>query len=68
MNDGSQSRVPLTPFTLGGRRPGIRLQPPLLGEHGRELLQELGYDIDAIAAFECARDAVNSPHGPSADH
>ncbi|WP_293638760.1 CaiB/BaiF CoA-transferase family protein [Polaromonas sp.] len=54
MNDGSLSKVPLMPFTLGGRRPGIRLQPPLLGEHNRELLQELGYADDAIAAFQSA--------------
>ncbi len=54
MNDGSLSKVPLMPFTRGGRRPGIRLQPPLLGEHNRELLQELGYADDAIAAFQAA--------------
>ena len=39
MNDGSTSKVPLMPFTLGGERPGIRLQPPLLGEHTSALLQ-----------------------------
>ena len=55
MNDGSLSKVPLMPFTLGGRRPGIRLQPPLLGEHNRELLQELGYGDDAITAFQATQ-------------
>ena len=51
MNDGSVSKAPLMPFTLGGQRPGIRLQPPLLGEHSRELLQEMGYGAHAIEAF-----------------
>ena len=51
MNDGTLSKVPLMPFTLGGRRPGIRLQPPLLGEHTRALLLQAGYsdaDIDTL--------------------
>jgi crotonobetainyl-CoA:carnitine CoA-transferase CaiB-like acyl-CoA transferase len=33
----------LLPITLNGQRPGLRLNPPKLGEHGRELLQGLGY-------------------------
>lgn len=55
MNDGSASKVPLMPFTLGGKRPGIRLQPPLLGEHTRELLQEVGYSAAEIDAFKSHR-------------
>ena len=43
MNDGSLSRVPLLPFSIGGMRPGIRLQPPRVGEHSAELLREVGY-------------------------
>ena len=53
MNDGSQSKVPLLPLTLGGERPGIRRQPPLLGEHTAMLLREVGYgdaDIDDFRA------------------
>ena len=52
MNDGSQSKVPLMPFTLGGERPGIRLQPPLLGEHTNALLKEVGYSDAQIAALK----------------
>lgn len=52
MNDGSTSKVPLMPFTLGGERPGIRLQPPLLGEHTNALLKEVGYSDADIAALK----------------
>ncbi len=52
MNDGSTAKVPLMPFTLGGERPGIRLQPPHIGEHSRELLKEVGYSDAQIAALE----------------
>ena len=32
----------LLPLTLGGQRPGVRLDPPQLGEHNRELLGRAG--------------------------
>jgi crotonobetainyl-CoA:carnitine CoA-transferase CaiB-like acyl-CoA transferase len=51
MNDGSMARVPLMPFTLGGERPGVRLQPPLLGEHSVALLTEVGYSAAEIEAL-----------------
>ena len=41
------------PFRLGATPASIRTAPPLLGEHSREVLTELGYaeaDIDAMAA------------------
>ena len=57
MNDGSTSKVPLMPLTLNGQRPGIRLQPPLLDEHGATLLQELGLSDAAIRAMQQSRAA-----------
>ncbi len=47
--DGRATRMPLLPLTLGGDRPGVRLPPPRLNEHGPALLRELGYDEAAIA-------------------
>jgi crotonobetainyl-CoA:carnitine CoA-transferase CaiB-like acyl-CoA transferase len=49
--DGRQTAVPLLPITLDGERPGLRLDPPKLGEHTDELLQSLGYSADAVAAL-----------------
>ncbi|RST55909.1 CaiB/BaiF CoA transferase family protein [Variovorax sp. MHTC-1] len=52
MNDGSMSKVPLMPFTLGGERPGVRIQPPLLGEHTSALLKEVGYSDAQLAELK----------------
>jgi crotonobetainyl-CoA:carnitine CoA-transferase CaiB-like acyl-CoA transferase len=60
MNDGHMAKVPLMPFTIGGERPGIRLQPPRIGEHTSELLREVGYSDQEIAAFEARRTGMAS--------
>jgi len=55
--DGRDTKVPLMPIALDGVRPGVRNDPPRLGEHTRGLLRELGYadaDIDAL----CSREVV----------
>jgi crotonobetainyl-CoA:carnitine CoA-transferase CaiB-like acyl-CoA transferase len=50
--DGRATKVPLLPLTLGAQRPGVRLQPPALGEHTGELLRELGYDDADIQSMQ----------------
>ena len=49
--DGRETRVVLLPLTLGGERPGVRLNPPRLGEHSQKLLQELGYSAAEIESL-----------------
>jgi crotonobetainyl-CoA:carnitine CoA-transferase CaiB-like acyl-CoA transferase len=53
--DGRETRVPLLPLTLDGERPGLRLQPPRLGEHTRELLARVGYSTSELEALEFSR-------------
>ena len=54
--DGRTTAVPLLPLTLDGQRPGLRLDPPRLGEHTEALLGELGYAPEAVESLR--RDGV----------
>ena len=50
---GQTAKTTLFPFTMGGTRLGVRLQPPRMGEHTRELLASLDYtsaQVDALYA------------------
>ena len=52
--DGRQTVTPLLPLTLDGQRLGLRLDPPRLGEHSAEILQQAGYgaaEIDQLRAL-----------------
>ena len=52
--DGRETQTVLMPFTLDGQRPGVRLNPPKLGEHNAEVLGELGYSATEIEAINSA--------------
>jgi crotonobetainyl-CoA:carnitine CoA-transferase CaiB-like acyl-CoA transferase len=48
---GQQVKTTLFPITMDGSRLGVRLQPPRIGEHSRELLLSAGYsdaDVDRL--------------------
>ena len=50
---GQTVKTTLFPITMDGQRLGVRLDPPRLGEHSRELLAGVGYaeaDIDELLA------------------
>jgi crotonobetainyl-CoA:carnitine CoA-transferase CaiB-like acyl-CoA transferase len=53
--DGRTTMAPLLPFTLDGERPGVRLNPPRLGEHSAPLLRGLGYGDAAIEDLQRRR-------------
>jgi crotonobetainyl-CoA:carnitine CoA-transferase CaiB-like acyl-CoA transferase len=48
---GRSVKSPLFPIAMEGKRLGVRLDPPRLGEHTRELLASVGYAPDAIDAL-----------------
>ena len=52
--DGRETRVALLPLTIGGSRPGLRLNPPRLGEHTEALLREVGYGDSDIASLRAS--------------
>jgi crotonobetainyl-CoA:carnitine CoA-transferase CaiB-like acyl-CoA transferase len=45
---GQVARTTLFPFTLGGERLGVRLDPPTRGQHTDEILASIGLDGDEI--------------------
>ena len=41
---GGQTKIPALPIQMKGNRFGVKYQVPKLGEHTREVMQELGFD------------------------
>ena len=48
---GSTARTTLMPLRLDGRRMGVRLDPPRLGQHTQDLLAGLGYTAEQVVAL-----------------
>ena len=53
---GETAHTILFPFKMDGKHLGVRLNPPKLGEHTRELLTELGYSAQAISTLLASKD------------
>ena len=45
---GTTVKTTLFPITMQGKRFGVRMDPPKLGEHTRELLNGIGYSREKI--------------------
>ena len=52
---GQTVKTTLFPITMEGRRLGVRMHPPTMGEHTRELLAAIGYAPDQIDALFAQR-------------
>ena len=51
---GQTARTTLLPLAMDGQRLGVRLQPPVLGQHTAALMQELGYTPEQVQALQKA--------------
>jgi crotonobetainyl-CoA:carnitine CoA-transferase CaiB-like acyl-CoA transferase len=45
---GKRAKIPGLPLEMDGRKTRLRLQPPRMGEHTREVLAETGYGAEEI--------------------
>ncbi|MDE2005295.1 MAG: CoA transferase [Rhodospirillales bacterium] len=54
MADGHVANFPALPIAIDDETPGLRAQPPALGEHTEAVLRDLGYDDARIAALRAS--------------
>jgi crotonobetainyl-CoA:carnitine CoA-transferase CaiB-like acyl-CoA transferase len=50
--DGTATKLPKTPIRYGSSYPGLRNDPPQIGQHSREILENLGYDSEKIDGLQ----------------
>lgn len=62
LHDG-QFQTVASPLRVDGDRLALRMRPPALGEHSRDVLAELGYGTDEIEAL--INDGVVGTHEPA---
>ena len=51
-------RVPALPLEFDGERLGKRADPPAIGEHGAQVLREIGYSADEVSSLAARRVVV----------
>jgi crotonobetainyl-CoA:carnitine CoA-transferase CaiB-like acyl-CoA transferase len=51
---GQTAQTTLFPFTMDGERLGVRLDPPIKGEHTQSLLEGMGLDASRIEALKAS--------------
>lgn len=51
--EGGKVKLPAMPVSLDGRRPGLHLDPPRVGQHSCDVLTRLGLSGEAIESLVC---------------
>ncbi len=58
LSNGAQISLPALPVSMDQKRLGLTRNPPAVGEHSREVLEEIGYDAAAIDALATSGDVA----------